>query len=112
MINILPTHSGTAVPNLSFLLEAVTSFQEELKKKIFFKEEYGVLPGLLNFSFSKVKYFKPCANPNVLSVFVFTGNVDHKIRCIAPGILFYRTGQEKATISAALISPMLFREEC
>lgn len=36
MINILPSHSGTAVPNLSFLLRGVTSFQEELKKKKFF----------------------------------------------------------------------------
>ena len=51
------THSGTAVLNPSFLLKVVTSFQEELKKFFFFKEEYGVLPGSLNFffSFSKVK---------------------------------------------------------
>lgn len=66
MINTLATHSETAVPNPSFLLKVVTSFQEELKN--FFKEEYGVLPGLLNFSFSKVKSFKLCANPNAFCV--------------------------------------------
>lgn len=36
----------------------------------------------------------------------------HKIRCIAFEILVFGTGQEKATMSAALISLMVFREEC
>lgn len=53
MINILPTHAGTAVPNPSFLLKAAT-FKRNLNIFLL-KEKYGVFPGLLNFSFSKVK---------------------------------------------------------
>ena len=109
MINILPTHSGTAVPNPSFLLKVVT-FKRNIKK-FFLKKEYGVLPGLLNFSFSKVKWFKLCGNPNALSVFDLTGNVALKIRGRASEILFFRASQEKATILSALACPTVFREE-
>ena len=99
VVNILLPHSGPAVPNPSFLLKGITSFQEKLGKKIFafkknmeFFQECAVLFCFVLFCLSKEFKLK------ALSEFSPTGNMDPQVRCIASGILFASTGLETATV--------------